>query len=232
MPLRPGGHELPGRPDVLQGSTATRAAGADSGEASGFRDEASDGVKTLGHDRAVGRRDERRWGDRCLGRWERATAGTGARVDKQPCRVRTADRRAGSTVRPLLGASCALGAARHLPDLRAVVLYEPSHGVRFPPGSIDRMESRLEAGDHEGVLIELLTEVVGLPENEIGALRAAADWPERVAYAPTSAREARISDGWEWRPGGFGRAGPSSEASSPPGRRPLGVHTAAKYSSM
>ena len=65
------------------------------------------------------------------------------------------------------------------------------------------MERRLEAGDHEGVLIELLTEVVGLPENELADVRAAADSPERVAYAPTIAREARISDGWEWQPGGF-----------------------------
>jgi pimeloyl-ACP methyl ester carboxylesterase len=101
------------------------------------------------------------------------------------------------------GASCALGAAVHLSSLRALVLYEPSLGVRLPPGSIDRIETRLEAGDHEGVLIELLTEVVGLPENEIADMRAAANWPERVAYAPTIAREARISDGWEWRPDGF-----------------------------
>jgi pimeloyl-ACP methyl ester carboxylesterase len=49
----------------------------------------------------------------------------------------------------------------------------------------------------------LLTEVVGLPEHEIAHMRAAANWPERVAYAPTIAREARISDGWEWRPDGF-----------------------------
>jgi pimeloyl-ACP methyl ester carboxylesterase len=49
----------------------------------------------------------------------------------------------------------------------------------------------------------LLTEVVGLPENEIADMRAAANWPERVAYAPTIAREARISDGWQWRPDGF-----------------------------
>jgi pimeloyl-ACP methyl ester carboxylesterase len=101
------------------------------------------------------------------------------------------------------GASCALGAAVHLSSLRALVLYEPSLGLRFPPGSIDRIETLVEAGDHEGALIALLTEVVGLPEHEIAHMRAAANWPERVAYAPTIAREARISDGWEWRPDGF-----------------------------
>jgi pimeloyl-ACP methyl ester carboxylesterase len=52
-------------------------------------------------------------------------------------------------------------------------------------------------------MIEVLTEVVGLPENELADVRAAADWPERVAYAPTFAREARVSEGWVWRPGGF-----------------------------
>ena len=101
------------------------------------------------------------------------------------------------------GASCALGAAPHLSSLRALVLYEPSLGLRYPPGSIDRIETRVEAGDYEGALIELLTDVVGLPENEIADMRAAANWPERVAYAPTIAREARINDGWEWRPDGF-----------------------------
>jgi pimeloyl-ACP methyl ester carboxylesterase len=83
------------------------------------------------------------------------------------------------------------------------VLYEPSLGLRYPPGSIDRIETRVEAGDYEGALIGLLTDVVGLPEDEIADMRAAADWPERVAYAPTIAREARICDGWQWRPDDF-----------------------------
>jgi pimeloyl-ACP methyl ester carboxylesterase len=39
------------------------------------------------------------------------------------------------------GASCALGAARELPSLRALVLYEPSLGRRQPPGSLDEWRS-------------------------------------------------------------------------------------------
>jgi pimeloyl-ACP methyl ester carboxylesterase len=105
------------------------------------------------------------------------------------------------------GASCAFGAALHRPSLRALVLYEPSLGLRWPPGSIDRIESRLEVGDYEGALIGMLTDVVGLPEHEIADLRAAANWPERVAYAPTLAREARIEEGWEWPPDGFAGIG-------------------------
>ena len=97
------------------------------------------------------------------------------------------------------GASCALGAALHLSSLRALVLYEPSLGVRYPPGSIDRIETRVEAGDYEGALIGLLTEVVGLPENEIADMRAAANWPERP--------------GDNGRPAHFQRRGPESARS-------------------
>lgn len=84
--------------------------------------------------------------------------------------------------------------------LRALVLYEPSLGLRFPPGSIDRLEARIEAGDYEGALIEFLADVVGLYEDEIADMRAAANWPERVAIAPTIVREARIDDGWRGSP--------------------------------
>ena len=65
------------------------------------------------------------------------------------------------------GASCALGAAPDLPSLRALVLYEPSLGLRYPPGSIDRIEGRTAAGDYEGALIDMLTDIVGLTEDEI-----------------------------------------------------------------
>jgi pimeloyl-ACP methyl ester carboxylesterase len=101
------------------------------------------------------------------------------------------------------GASCALGAAPHLPSLRALVLYEPSLGVRLPPGWIDRIETRVAAGDNEGALIDLLANVAGVTEDQIVESRAAANWPERVATAPTIAREARIEDGWQWQAGQF-----------------------------
>ena len=105
------------------------------------------------------------------------------------------------------GASCALGAAPHLPFLRGLVLYEPSLGLRYPPGSIDRIETRVDAGDYEGALIEVLADVVGLTEDEVADARAAANWPERVATAPTIAREARIEEGWDWQPDRFAGIG-------------------------
>jgi pimeloyl-ACP methyl ester carboxylesterase len=100
------------------------------------------------------------------------------------------------------GASCALGAASDLPPLRALVLYEPSLGLRYPPGSIERTEQRVAAGDNEGALIDVLTEV-GMTEDEILERRQAPNWSERVATAPTIAREARIEEGWVWRPDCF-----------------------------
>ena len=63
------------------------------------------------------------------------------------------------------GASYALGAAPDLPSLRALVLYEPSLGLRYPPGSIDRMEERVAAGDNEGAIVEMATQIAGLTED-------------------------------------------------------------------
>jgi pimeloyl-ACP methyl ester carboxylesterase len=97
------------------------------------------------------------------------------------------------------GASCALGAARDLPSLRALVLYEPSLGLRYPPGSIDRMEERVAAGDNEGAIVEMAAQIAGLTEDEIAERRAAPNWQERVATAPTMAREARIEESWDWQ---------------------------------
>ena len=96
------------------------------------------------------------------------------------------------------GASCALGAARDLPSLRAL-LYEPSMGMRYPPGSIDRIEERIAAGDNEGAIVELATRIAGLTEDQIAERRAAPNWSQRVATAPTIVREARIEQGWAWQ---------------------------------
>jgi pimeloyl-ACP methyl ester carboxylesterase len=105
------------------------------------------------------------------------------------------------------GASCALGAALQLPMLRALVLYEPSLGLRYPPGSIDGIEARVAAGDNDGAVVEVLSSIVGLTETEIEELRAAQDWSEHVAAAPTLAREARIEDGWDWQADQFAHIG-------------------------
>jgi pimeloyl-ACP methyl ester carboxylesterase len=107
------------------------------------------------------------------------------------------------------GAGCALGAARDLPTLRALILYEPSLGLRHAPGSLDRIEERIAAGDSEGVLIEMGTEA-GLTEDQIAARRAAPNWSQRVASVPTVVREAHIEEGWNWPSDRFAGVGVST----------------------
>jgi pimeloyl-ACP methyl ester carboxylesterase len=97
------------------------------------------------------------------------------------------------------GASCALGAGPDLPLLRALVLYEPSLGLRYPPGYLDRIEERIASGDNEGAIIQMATEIAGLTDDQVAERRAAPNWPERVALARTIAREARIDEGWDWQ---------------------------------
>ena len=98
------------------------------------------------------------------------------------------------------GASCALGAAPQLASLRALVLFEPTLGLQnTPPDFIDRLEERLAAGDNEGVVVEMYTDIAGMTADEIAVRRAAPDWPDKVAAAPTLAREFRIEQGWDWQ---------------------------------
>jgi pimeloyl-ACP methyl ester carboxylesterase len=101
------------------------------------------------------------------------------------------------------GASCALNAARDRQSLRALLLYEPSLGLRYPPGSVRRMEERIAAGDYEGAIVDMAREIAGLTEDQIAERRAAPNWPQRVATAPTAVREARIEEVWDWQTESF-----------------------------
>lgn len=107
------------------------------------------------------------------------------------------------------GASCALGAAVGLDRtvLRALVLYEPSLGLRYPAGFIERVEELVAAHDYESAVLRVLVDLGGMTQEQIDVVRAAPMWPDRVAAAPTIAREARIEDGWELAPEQFDRIG-------------------------
>jgi pimeloyl-ACP methyl ester carboxylesterase len=72
-------------------------------------------------------------------------------------------------------------------------------GLRYPPGSVDRIEEQIAAGDNEGAIVEMAAEIAGLTEDQIAERRAAPNWSQRVATAPTIAREARIEEGWDWQ---------------------------------
>jgi pimeloyl-ACP methyl ester carboxylesterase len=101
------------------------------------------------------------------------------------------------------GASCALGGAARSTHVAQLLLYEPSLGLRYPAGAIDRVEELVAAGDHEGAVVAVLTEIAGMDADDVAAIRASPVWPARVATAPTIAREARIEDGWDLRRGPF-----------------------------
>lgn len=102
------------------------------------------------------------------------------------------------------GASCALGAARLTDQVGRLVLYEPSLGLRYPPGVIDTVEALVAARDYEAAVVRVLVQVAGMADDEVQALRSVPAWHDRVATAPTIAREARIEEGWEWKPDQFG----------------------------
>lgn len=96
------------------------------------------------------------------------------------------------------GAICSLEASLRAKRLRKLALYEPpmpTPGLPpFPPGSIERMQSLLDAGDREGVLTVFFRDVNGMPAAEFEKFRASPPWPARVALAHTLPREMHAVD--------------------------------------
>jgi pimeloyl-ACP methyl ester carboxylesterase len=101
------------------------------------------------------------------------------------------------------GANCALGGASIDLTVDRLVLYEPSLGLRYPSGSIERVELALERGDRDGAIGIVLEETLGLSPEEIAGFRANPLWPRRIAAAPTIPRECRVEDEWVDAPGDF-----------------------------
>jgi pimeloyl-ACP methyl ester carboxylesterase len=105
------------------------------------------------------------------------------------------------------GALVALEAALQLPNLSKLVLYEPGMPlpgvVLYPEGVIERMEALLDAGDRDELLNVLFLEVVLLPPHELALLRAAPNWPARLASAHAVVREARAEEAYAFEPQRF-----------------------------
>lgn len=101
------------------------------------------------------------------------------------------------------GASCAMGAAARTGNVDHLVLYEPSLGLTYPPGSIDAIEAAVARGDREGAIVGVLRGILEMTEDEIDALRSTPLWPRRLAAAHTVPRECRVEDGWVYAPGQF-----------------------------
>ena len=101
------------------------------------------------------------------------------------------------------GANCAMGGAARTANVDHLVLYEPSLGITYPPGSIERAEQALAAGDNEAAILAVLVDILEMSDEEIDAFRSNPLWPVRLASAPTIPRECRAEESWVYRPGQF-----------------------------
>jgi pimeloyl-ACP methyl ester carboxylesterase len=103
------------------------------------------------------------------------------------------------------GASCAMGGAARTTDVSHLVLYEPSLGLAYPPGSIESIERKVAAGEMEAALLEVLVDIAGMTEEEVETTRSnpKMPWTARLATVPTVPRECRAEEGWVYEPGQF-----------------------------
>ena len=98
-----------------------------------------------------------------------------------------------------------MGAATLTNDVHHLVLYEPSLGLSYPPGSIDAIESAVVAGDLDRAVVTMLVDILEMSEQEIDTMRAGANpnWATRIAAAHTLPRECRVEEVWAYQPGQF-----------------------------
>lgn len=101
------------------------------------------------------------------------------------------------------GANCAMGGAARSSHVSHLVLYEPSLGLTYPPGSIEAVEAAIASGDQEEALLIVLRDALELATEDIDAIRATPTWPSRVATAPTIPREMKAEENWSFHPGQF-----------------------------
>lgn len=92
------------------------------------------------------------------------------------------------------GAFIALGAALRTTMVRALVAYSPGFGAEYPPGSLDRIESATAAGDTDEVLQVMFRDIIGMPDDEVQAMRRSPVWQLRQAAAGTTGRECRADE--------------------------------------
>ena len=105
------------------------------------------------------------------------------------------------------GANCAMGAATLTGNVFHLVLYEPSLGLPYPPGAIERVEAALAADDPDTAIDIVLVELLELTAEELDGYRASPLWPTRLAAAGTIPRECRVEEGWVYEPGQFDAIG-------------------------
>jgi pimeloyl-ACP methyl ester carboxylesterase len=98
-----------------------------------------------------------------------------------------------------------MGGAARSTNVSHLVLYEPSLGLTYPPGSIASVEAHVARGDHDAAIVTVLVDILEMTDDEIDAFRASPLWPVRLAAAPTIPRECRAEESWVYQPGQFER---------------------------
>ena len=104
------------------------------------------------------------------------------------------------------GALYALEAARKIPNLHRLVLYEPPRpgdGQLAPQSVVDELQRLIEQGKPEETLILFMRKVARFPEDEIAAYQTLPNWPARVAAAHTLPRELDDIHGYDVDPARF-----------------------------
>ncbi|MBI4198911.1 MAG: alpha/beta hydrolase [Chloroflexi bacterium] len=95
------------------------------------------------------------------------------------------------------GALCSLEAALLTRNIRRLVLYEPAFDVgipMYPPRSIERLQTLLDRGDREEMLVAFMRNIVEMPMHQIDLLRSEPAWKGRLAAAHTIPREFADAD--------------------------------------
>ena len=101
------------------------------------------------------------------------------------------------------GANGAMGGATRSTNVSHLILYEPSLGLPYPPGSIAAIEAALDRGDHDAAIVAVLADILDMTNDEIEAFRASPLWPVRLAAAPTIPRECHAEEDWVYETGQF-----------------------------
>jgi pimeloyl-ACP methyl ester carboxylesterase len=101
------------------------------------------------------------------------------------------------------GANCAMGGAARTANVHHLVLYEPSLGIPYPPGSIDSIDAALARGDHDAAIVTALVDILEMSASDVATLRASPLWPVRLAAAPTIPRECHVEEDWVYQRGQF-----------------------------
>lgn len=102
------------------------------------------------------------------------------------------------------GCNPAMGGAARTANVSHLILYEPSFGLTYPPGTIDAIEQAVAAGDHERALRAAIVDTGVMTDTDFDAFKTGPRWQSVVASAPSLPRECRVEHSWVYQPGQFG----------------------------